>query len=203
MWQDESLPANESLEADVENAILESDHAIFLISKLWLSRRLSAFELGRFDRANRPQARLIPVFRLPKEQLKLPPQLVRLKGVTWLETDPDPDARFWEVYCGITDTAPGPQDAWGDRGRGLMKASVPPPARTVDRAAVAAAAPAQPRGGACLSVIEDNTLRVTQEDSSTVSRQPFQPLGCSWMWTISSRARTLLKRSRQRYPAAE
>jgi hypothetical protein len=146
VWQLESLPANEPLQAGVENAILESDHAIFLISKLWLSRDLTWFELARFHQRDPRDTRLIPVFRLPRAQLNVPPPLINLKGVTWLETEPDPDARFWEVYCGITNTEPGPVDAWGARGRELTKAPVRPPERGAGRAAVDVAASARPRG---------------------------------------------------------
>jgi hypothetical protein len=128
VWQDESSqPANVSLEEDIEKAILESDHAIFLVSKLWLSSRWTRLELDRFDRRDRSRVRRIPVFRLPPEQLMLPMQLIDLKGITWLEADPHHDARFWEVYCAVTDTDPGPAEAWGAKSRGLTKASVPPP----------------------------------------------------------------------------
>ncbi len=128
VWQDESSqPAGESLEDDIEKAIRESDHAIFLVSRLWLASRWSRLELDRFDRRDHARVRRIPVFRLPLEQLMLPVQLIDLKGVTWLENDPHHDARFWEVYCAVTDTDPGPADAWSDRSRALTKASVPPP----------------------------------------------------------------------------
>jgi hypothetical protein len=128
VWQDESSqPAGESLQADIEKAIRESDHAIFLVSKLWLQSRYCRLELDRFDRRDPSTVRRIPVFRLPPEQLMLPVQLIDLKGITWLDGEAHHDARFWEVYCAITGTDPGRSEQWGEHGRALTKGSVPPP----------------------------------------------------------------------------
>jgi hypothetical protein len=136
VWQDESSqPAGESLQADIEKAIRESDHAVFLVSKMWLQSRYCRLELDRFDRRDPSTVRRIPVFRLPPEQLMLPVQLIDLKGITWLDGDPHHDARFWEVYCAITGTDPGRSEQWSEQGRGLAKGSPsasppPPPPRT-------------------------------------------------------------------------
>jgi hypothetical protein len=128
VWQDESSqPAGESLQADIEKAIRESDHAVFLVSKLWLQSRYCRLELDRFDRRDPSKVRRIPVFRLAPEQLMLPVQLIDLKGITWLEDDPHHEARFWEVYCAITGTDPGPAERWAERSRALGKGSAPPP----------------------------------------------------------------------------
>ena len=53
----------------------------------------------------------------------MPPALVKIKGLTWLEDDHDCDARFWELYCAVGDTAPGPSEEWSLRGRSLSKSS--------------------------------------------------------------------------------
>lgn len=128
VWQDESSqPAGESLQADIEKAILESDHALFIVSKLWLQSRWSRLELDRFDRRDHATVRRVPIFRLPYDQLKLPMELIDLKGITWLEDDPHHDARFWEVYCAITDTNPGAIDTWSDAGEKIQKGKVLPP----------------------------------------------------------------------------
>ncbi|MEO7192400.1 MAG: TIR domain-containing protein [Vicinamibacterales bacterium] len=128
VWQDESSQAaGESLQADIEKAIRESDHAIFLVSKLWLSSRWSRLEVDRFDHRDRSRVRRIPIFRLPRERLMLPMELIDLKGITWLEEEPHHDARFWEVYCAVTDKDPGPADQWAAQSAALTQASVPPP----------------------------------------------------------------------------
>jgi hypothetical protein len=125
VWHDESSqPAGESLQADIEKAILESDHALFIVSKLWLASRWSKLEVDRFDRRDRTKVRRIPVYRLPRERLMLPMELIDLKGITWLDDDAHPDARFWEVYCAITGKDPGPPDQWGAESRKLTPGTV-------------------------------------------------------------------------------
>ncbi len=128
VWHDESSqPAGESLQSDIEQAILSSDHAIFLVSKLWLASRWSKLELDRFDRRDREKVRRVPVFRLPREKLMLPMQLIDLKGITWLEDDVHHDAKFWEIYCAIVDRNPGPVERWAEESGKLTQTSVPGP----------------------------------------------------------------------------
>jgi hypothetical protein len=128
VWQDESSqPAGESLQADIEKAVLDSDHGVFIVSKLWLLSRWSRLELERFDRRDRTRVRRIPVLRLPREQLNLPMEMIDLKGVVWLENDQDADARFWEVYCAVTGTDPGPTSEWRARSRALGTSPAPVP----------------------------------------------------------------------------
>ncbi len=127
VWHDESSqPAGEALEADIEAAILASDCAIFIVSNLWLQSAWVRFELDRCERRG-PQIRRVPIFRLPMERLKLPKELIGMKGITWLENDPHHDARFWEVYCAVADRAPGPNETWGTEGERIQKGLVPPP----------------------------------------------------------------------------
>jgi hypothetical protein len=56
-------------------------------------------------------------------------ELIDLKGITWMEDDPQDDARFWEVYCAVNEKNPGPPERWGNEGRALRKGFVPPPNR--------------------------------------------------------------------------
>lgn len=127
VWLDESSqPAGEVLQADIEQAIAASDCAVFIVSHLWLQSRWSRLELDRFDR-RRDRVRRIPIFRLPYQQLKLPMELIDLKGIAWLEDDPHHDARFWEVYCAVGDRNPGPTDTWGAEGEKVQQGRVPPP----------------------------------------------------------------------------
>jgi hypothetical protein len=130
VWLDESsLKAGTLLQADIEQAIAESAAGIFLVSPSWLASEWTAFELDQFDKHDPHVVRRIPILRVAKERLNVPPPLVKIKGLVWLEDDRDPDARFWELYCAITDTPPGPSDQWNQRGRSLSKTSavIPPP----------------------------------------------------------------------------
>ena len=127
VWHDESSqPAGETLQADIEQAIAASDCAIFIVSTLWMQSRWSQLELDRFDR-RRDRVRRIPIFRLPYQQLRLPMQLIDLKGILWLEEDAHHDARFWEVFCAVADRNPGPRETWSVEGEKIQKGVVPPP----------------------------------------------------------------------------
>jgi TIR domain len=129
-WLDESaLKAGGMLQADIERAIAESDAGVFLMSQSWAASEWTAFELEQFDRHDPRVVKRIPIFRLPRERLQVPPALIKMKGVVWLEDDGDGDARFWELFCALTDAAPGPAEEWSTAGRKLTSSSarIPPP----------------------------------------------------------------------------
>lgn len=129
VWQDESSqPGGEPLLSDIEAAILASDCAIFIVSKLWLQSRWGKLELDRVDR-RRDRVRRVPVLRMPHAIAKLPMELIDLKAIAWLENDPHHDARFWEIFCAATDRNPGPPQTWSVEGEKIQKGEVPPPAR--------------------------------------------------------------------------
>jgi len=124
VWLDETaLRGGGLLQADIEKAIADSSAGIFIVSQSWLISEWTAFELEQFDRRDPHVARRIPIMRLPRERVNVPPALVKVKALTWLEDDADADARFWEVYCAITDTPPGPVGEWSPCGRNLSKSS--------------------------------------------------------------------------------
>jgi len=133
-WLDEAkLRGGDLLQATIEKAIVDSNAGLFIISPSWLERQWTAFELNQFDKLDPRVVRRIPVLRSAHERLSLPPPLVKMTCVTWLEEDGDGDARFWQVYCALTDTEPGPSADWTTRGRTLSKSSAripaPPPPR--------------------------------------------------------------------------
>jgi len=134
VWFDvESLPAGTPLEAGLEKGIAESDHGIFIVSKSWLprDRDYTAYELDQFARRDQQglTVRRIPIFREPRAQLSIPPQLTRMAGFEWLDTDRDLDARFWQLFCAVTGDALGDPDSWSEKGRALVgrQAAPPPP----------------------------------------------------------------------------
>ena len=134
VWLDETaLRAGAVLQVDVERGINESDAGIFVVSQSWLASEWTAFELEQFDRRDPRVVRRIPILRLPRERLTVPPALVKIKGLVWLEDEVDCDARFWEVYCAVSDTPPGPSEEWSLRGRSVSKASAPIPPPTTPR----------------------------------------------------------------------
>jgi hypothetical protein len=128
VYQDESSqPAGEELLPEIEEAIRESDHAIFIVSKLSLASRWCKVEIDRFDRRDRTTIRRIPVFREPRERLRLPMELIDLLGITWLESEKEYDARFWQVYCAVLGKDPGPADQWTAESLKLGTVAVPEP----------------------------------------------------------------------------
>jgi hypothetical protein len=128
VWQDESSQAaGNDLQNDIDKAIRDSDHGIFIVSKLSLLSKWCKLEVDRFDRRDPATVRRTPVFRVPPEQLLLPAAMIDLKGITWVDDDAHYHERFWELYCAITGKDPGPVECWGDESRALTKASVPPP----------------------------------------------------------------------------
>jgi len=128
VWQDESSQAAGSdLQDKIDQATRTSDHAIFVVSKLSLQSKWCRLEVDRFDRRDPSTVRRILIFRIPPEQLLLPPAMIGQHGITWLEDDAKHEERFWEVYCALTRTDPGPVERWAEQSRALSKASVPPP----------------------------------------------------------------------------
>jgi hypothetical protein len=123
VWMDESsLPGARHTQQAIEAAAATCGHAVFLVSRSWLERAWTNWELGLFVERTEP-AVVVPVWRRPRRQLKLPPQLYQLTGLDWLEGDHDVDARFWQLHCALTDAAPGPADAWSRSGRELTPAA--------------------------------------------------------------------------------
>ncbi len=138
VWLDESsLKAGDSLQAYIEKAIAASDAGIFIVSPSWMQSEWTAFELEQFDKRGPDLVRRIPIFRIPREHLSIPPALIKMVGLAWLEDEADNDARFWELYCALTGTSLGPSDQWSARGGsvGSTPVALPPPtvARTTAR----------------------------------------------------------------------
>jgi hypothetical protein len=136
VWLDEaSLKAGELLQAEIEEAIAASQAGIFIVTPSWLMSEWTAFELEQFDKRDPRIVKRIPILRIPRERLNVPPALVKIKGLIWLEEDTEADARFWELHCALSDTNPGPSDQWPTRGRALSKTPVPLPAPAAARPA--------------------------------------------------------------------
>src|SRR5262245_21604602 len=136
VWLDEaSLKAGELLQSEIEEAIAASQAGIFIVSPSWLISEWTAFELEQFDKRDPRVVKRIPILRIPRERLNVPPALVKIKGLIWLEEDTEADARFWELHCALTDTNPGPSDQWLARGRALSKTPVPLPTPATPRPA--------------------------------------------------------------------
>jgi hypothetical protein len=98
----------------------EPGNALYIVTKAWLERTGSRAEIAATGGQPAGTLRRLAVCREPIDDRTLAAQLAGLPSVEWLPDDPDPDARFWEVYCGLTKTPPGDPAGWAGRGRDLL-----------------------------------------------------------------------------------
>lgn len=134
VWLDDAtLSGGDILQDAIEKAVATSQHGIFIVSQSWLNREWTQFELELFAKRDPNVVRRIPIFRAPRRDLVVPPPLVKITGFEWLDEDPNVEARLWEAYCAVTDTAPGGRDEWAGRWRALAKQGPAAPRPIVTR----------------------------------------------------------------------
>jgi TIR domain-containing protein len=132
-WLDEEqIPASGDFERLIREAIDESSHGLFIVTHRWLERDWTRTELKLFSDRPSDTHRRVAVRREEISTRDLQPYLQHLHVVKWLPDDTEPDARFWEVYCGLSNTPPGPRDRWAERGRALLAKNAPPPHLAAD-----------------------------------------------------------------------
>jgi len=125
VWLDEEqIAAGEDIAEQIRAAIQKSDAGLFVVNSRWLMRdrnwiRHEVALLGQQVRTRR-----LVLLREPAGEAELDPYFAMLKRLEWFPDDPRPDARFWEVYCGITGERPGPVEEWERRGRNLLAGSL-------------------------------------------------------------------------------
>jgi hypothetical protein len=113
--QEQMRPGDEVNDA-LAAGLRRSQHAIFVLTRAWLDSDYTNWELRVFREQDHAR-RMIPVSLIgtPRDE-ELGP---RLSGLKWLDWPPhaDPDEKFWAVYCGLRELAPGPPAEWKARGR--------------------------------------------------------------------------------------
>jgi hypothetical protein len=116
VWLDlERIPKGHKPQPLIEKALTTSRRAVFLVSKDWLDRDWTQFELSRFVQLDAQRAR-VAILRGPDIAGRLPPELSLSRPIVWTDAEVAPEARFWEVYCALSGTAPGPPGKWKARG---------------------------------------------------------------------------------------
>lgn len=136
VWLDEEqISIADNIQEKIGEAISKADAALFIVNSRWLEqdREFIRYEVSLV--ADQRAARRVVVLREPAGNRELGPYFSTLNRLEWYPDDPQPDARFWEIYCGVTGTPPGPRSDWDDRGRNL----------TASQAARSAASPVQPQ----------------------------------------------------------
>lgn len=144
VWLDEERIAGaEDIEESIWAAIAAADAAVFVVNSRWLERDRAYIRHEVSLVSQRAAARRVIVLREPAEDRELGPYFATLKRLEWFPDDPQPDARFWEIYCGITGTPPGPRSDWEERGRRVTAPAAAAP-QTAAPASRAVAPPAVP-----------------------------------------------------------
>jgi hypothetical protein len=116
VWLDlERIPKGHKPQPLIEKALTTSRRAVFLVSKDWLDRDWTQFELSRFVQLDAQRAR-VAIIRGPDIAGRLPPELSLSRPIVWTDAEVAPEARFWEVYCALSGTPPGPPGKWKARG---------------------------------------------------------------------------------------
>lgn len=118
VWLDEEqLPGASHVELELKKAVEESEVGLFIVTSRWIEREWTQHEVRLF--ARRAESRRLVVLREDVDVGDLGPHLSGLTAVTWAVGDNERDARLWEIYCGITNTPPGPREQWAQKVRSL------------------------------------------------------------------------------------
>jgi hypothetical protein len=126
VWLDEErIPAGAQIANEIKRAVDQSDVGLFIVTARWLQREWTQHEVRLF--ASRSVSRRLVVIREAIDLGDLGPHLGGLKTIAWSEQDPEPDARFWQIYCGIVGIGPGPEENWAKEGRRVAASPAPAP----------------------------------------------------------------------------
>lgn len=137
-WLDETdTSPGDLIEGAIRQAIDRSHAAIFLISRSWLERSWTSWELGQFAMRQPPCERLVPVLCGSAADLQrlVPPHLTQRRHIEWPTDDAEILPVYWNIYCGVLGRKPGPREDWkvqaealiGARGAPLPRSEPPRP----------------------------------------------------------------------------
>ncbi|NNE62496.1 MAG: toll/interleukin-1 receptor domain-containing protein [Gammaproteobacteria bacterium] len=115
--------------ADVEDELIENvdrcRHTIFVVSEHWLNSEWTKFERSVAMENCPADRRIIVVARMEISTpvRTLGRELHRKKRISWLEDEAEPEARFWEVCCGLGLAELGKKKDWVENGRKIRGAT--------------------------------------------------------------------------------
>ena len=117
-WLDvEQVPGGADVQETLLKALDVSRHVIAVITDAWLASDYTTWEVSASQKDLHGDRVLVPLARMAFDARKVGPLLHRRNVLSWLEGDPEPDARFWEVYCALLQKGPGPKAEWARKGR--------------------------------------------------------------------------------------
>lgn len=145
VWLDEEqISVADKIQEKIVDAISRADAALFIVNSRWLEKDRDFIQFEVSLVGDQRAARRVVVLRQAAGTRELGPYFATLNRMEWFPDDPQPDARFWEIYCGITATPPGPRSEWEQRGRSLSS-SHPPLEHTPHPASLQSATQSAPR----------------------------------------------------------
>ncbi|HEX7185177.1 MAG TPA: TIR domain-containing protein [Thermoanaerobaculia bacterium] len=123
IWFDvEQVPGGADVQETLLKALDASRHVVAVITEPWLASDYTTWEVSASQKDLRGERVLVPLARIAFDARKLGPFLHRRNVLSWPEGDPEPDARFWEVYCAVLQKGPGPKAEWAQKGREARQA---------------------------------------------------------------------------------
>lgn len=118
VWLDvEQVPGGADVQQTLLQALNASRHVVAVITEDWLASEFATWEIAASRKDLHGDRVLVPLARMAFDEGKLGPFLHSRNVLSWLAGDPEPDARFWEVYCALLQKAPGPRAEWAQKGR--------------------------------------------------------------------------------------
>jgi hypothetical protein len=118
VWLDvEQVPGGAEIQETVLRALEAARSVIAVVSEHWLGSDYATWEIATARAALRDDRFLVPLALQEFDAGRLGPFLHRRNVLVWPPNDPDPDARFWEVFCALHGQGAGPRAEWSARGR--------------------------------------------------------------------------------------
>ena len=160
VWLDEEqIAPGDDFQAAIRASLDKCQHALFVVSKAWLERDWTGYELEAFATGG-PERRRIAILRAARGTLDVGPRLHRFHNVEWLESGSDEAACLWQVICGLTGEPPGPVEEWAARG-GVFLAKVD---RSVAAGGPQTALPPAPRARPVMRAGQDAHLSCDRQE---------------------------------------
>ena len=121
LLDEENRSPNTVVDDDSQERARDRRHFLFIVIRAWLERAGSKLESNPTVGQPVQMQRHLAVRRESIDERLLAARLPGLPTGEWLPDDPEPDARFWEVFCGLTQTHAGDRREWAENGRTLFE----------------------------------------------------------------------------------
>ncbi|MBV8611568.1 MAG: toll/interleukin-1 receptor domain-containing protein, partial [Singulisphaera sp.] len=134
VWFDEErINVADNIEREIEEGIHDAHHGIFIVTREWLKREWTQFEINQFTHHHPSAARdrRVAVVRDPIAKSELPHHFVNLAWLRWDPSEANPKSLLWRLYCALTGAELGPSEDWEQnwdrlRGGGVVAPAAPP-----------------------------------------------------------------------------